>query len=99
MYDGPTPGHSKQRNEPFSPKRFWRGHCNSWPWVRSACSILACSSLVPHHAGSTLIPNDGTPFCCRYRPPNVNELVMIGRTAKTFFSSTNERTARMFADG
>ena len=58
----------------------------------TAVSIAACSSAVPHHAGSTLMPNAGMPLSARYLPPSVNEFVMIGRTAKTFFSSTSERT-------
>ena len=38
------------------------------------------------------MPNPGMLLSERYLPPSVNELVMIGRTAKTFFSSMSERT-------
>ncbi len=44
------------------------------------------------------MPNVGMFLLARYDPP-ANELVITGMTAKTFFSSTSERTARMFPDG
>ena len=77
-YDGPMPGHSKQRYEPFSPNRFLRGHCREGSPLISACSTTDCSSAVPHQAGSTLMPNAGMLLSARYLEPRTNEFVITG---------------------